>query len=241
MEKGVFDKAKEIVKSRSTTKNRKGGKPGPYVHKVFDEETGRPLYLRNFQSGESVFVLNSKINELPKSKRIYIEVDVVTRAVKEAIQSEMDMAERMIRYLETEAMQKLLQKEQQQYSEKAWMIFQEMEQVEKDRIPIYEKFKNNELTELEYLDKKEEIQSQLQMYEMDFEGLMERFAEMKKAFSNENEWIKTFQRVELPEELKFEHVKKWVNKIIVSNFKEVYVYLTMQKWRDYFPKEWLEE
>ena len=107
-------------------------------------------------------------------------------------------------------------------------------------IPIYEKFKNNELTELEYLDKKEEIQSQLQMYEMDFEGLMERFAEMKKAFSNENEWIKTFQRVELPEELKFEHVKKWVNKIIVSNFKEVHVYLTMQKWRDYFPEEWLE-
>ena len=241
LEKGVFDKAKEIVKSRSTTKNRKGGKLGPYVHKIFDEETGKPLYLRNFQSGESVFVLNSKINELPKSKRIYIEVDVVTRAVKEAIQSEMDMAERMTRYLETEAIQKLLQKEQQQYSEKAWMIFQEMEQVEKDRIPIYEKFKNNELTETEYLNKKEEIQSQLQMYEMDFEGLMERFAEMKKAFSNENEWIKTFQRVELPEDLEFEHVKKWVNKIIVSNFKEVHVYLTMQRWRDYFPEEWLEE
>ena len=241
LEKGVFDKAKEIVKSRSTTKNRKGGKLGPYVHKIFDEETGKPLYLRNFQSGDSVFVLNSKINELPKSKRIYIEVDVVTRAVKEAIQSEMDMAERMTRYLETEAIQKLLQKEQQQYSEKAWMIFQEMEQVEKDRIPIYEKFKNNELTEPEYLDKKEEIQSQLQMYEMDFEGLMERFAEMKKAFSNENEWIKTFQRVELPEDLEFEHVKKWVDKIIVSNFKEVHVYLTMQRWRDYFPEEWLEE
>lgn len=34
------------------------------------------------------------------------------------------------------------------------MIFQEMEQVEKDRIPIYEKFKNNELTETEYLNKK---------------------------------------------------------------------------------------
>ena len=34
------------------------------------------------------------------------------------------------------------------------------------------------------------------MYEMDFEGLMEWFAEMKKAFSNENEWIKTFQREE---------------------------------------------
>ena len=75
--------------------------------------------MRNFQSGESVFVLNSKINELPKSKRIHIEVDVVTRAVKEAIQSEMDMAERMTRYLKNGKLyKKLLQKEQQQYSEK---------------------------------------------------------------------------------------------------------------------------
>ena len=67
LEKGVFDKAKEIVKSRSTTKNRKGGKLGPYVHKIFDEETGKPLYLRNFQSGDSVFVLNSKINEIGRA------------------------------------------------------------------------------------------------------------------------------------------------------------------------------
>ena len=158
LEKGVFDKAKEIVKSRSTTKNRKGGKLGPYVHKIFDEETGKPLYLRNFQSGDSVFVLNSRINELPKSKRIYIEVDVVTRAVKEAIQTEMDMAERMTRYLETEAIQKLLQKEQQQYSEKAWMIFQEMEQVEKDRIPIYEKYQGINLTNVPEEDVEEWIQ-----------------------------------------------------------------------------------
>ena len=180
-------------------------------------------------------------SEAPKKRKIYIEEAKVTEAVKNAISLEMDMAEKMKAYLQTEKMQQLLQKEIQQYSEKAWMIFQEMEQVEKDRIPIYEKFKNNELTETEYLNKKEEIQSQLQMYEMDFEGLMERFAEMKKAFSNENEWIKTFQRVELPEDLEFEHVKKWVNKIIVSNFKEVHVYLTMQRWRDYFPEEWLEE
>ena len=49
------------------------------------------------------------------------------------------MAEKMKAYLQTEKMQQLLQKETQQYSEKAWMIFQEMEQVEKDRIPLYEK------------------------------------------------------------------------------------------------------
>lgn len=73
------------------------------------------------------------------------------------------------------------------------MIFQEMEQVEKDRIPLYEKFRDYEIGQTEYQEKKEEIQAQLQMYENDFEGLMDRLADMKKAYSEENEWIKHFK------------------------------------------------
>ncbi len=124
---------------------------------------------------------------------------------------------------------------------KAWMIFQEMEQVEKDRIPLYEKFRDYEIGQTEYQEKKEEIQAQLQMYENDFEGLMDRLADMKKAYSEENEWIKTFQREELPEKLESQHVKKWVDKIIVSDLRDVHVYLTMQNWKNYFPEEWMEE
>ena len=108
--------------------------------------------------------------------------------------------------------------------------FQEMEQVEKDRIPLYEKFRDHEISQTEYQEKKEEIQVQLQMYENDFEGLMDRLANMKKAYSEENEWIKTFQREELPEKLESQHVKKWVDKIIVSDLRDVHVYLTMQNW-----------
>ena len=92
-----------------------------------------------------------------------------------------------------------------------------------------------------YQEKKEEIQAQLQMYENDFEGLMDRLADMKKAYSEENEWIKTFQREELPEKLESQHVKKWVDKIIVSDLRDVHVYLTMQNWKNYFPEEWMEE
>lgn len=88
------------------------------------------MYLRNFRSGEICFVLNPQMSELPKKRKIYIEEAKVTEAVKNAISLEMDMAEKMKAYLQTKKMQQLLQKEIQQYSEKAWMIFQEMEQVE---------------------------------------------------------------------------------------------------------------
>ena len=199
------------------------------------------MYLRNFRSGDVAFVFNPQMSELPKKRKIYIEEAKVTEAVKNAISLEMDMAEKMKAYLQTEKMQQLLQKEIQQYSEKAWMIFQEMEQVEKDRIPLYEKFRDYEIGQTEYQEKKEEIQAQLQMYENDFEGLMDRLADMKKAYSEENEWIKTFQREELPEKLESQHVKKWVDKIIVSDLRDVHVYLTMQNWKNYFPEEWMEE
>ena len=99
------------------------------------------------------------------------------------------------------------------------MIFREMEQAEKDRIPLYERFRDKKIGESEYQEKKEEIQSQLQMYEMDFQNLMNRLDNVKKAYSKENEWLKTFQRVEIPEELELQHVKKWVEKIVVSDFR----------------------
>lgn len=241
LDEGVFEQARRLIKSRTTTDNIIGGKPGPYVRKIYDEATGKPLYLRNFRSGDVAFVFNPQMSELPKKRKIYIEEAKVTEAVKNAISLEMDMAEKMKAYLQTEKMQQLLQKETQQYSEKAWMIFQEMEQVEKDRIPLYEKFRDYEIGQTEYQEKKEEIQAQLQMYENDFEGLMDRLANMKKAYSEENEWIKTFQREELPEKLESQHVKKWVDKIIVSDLRDVHVYLTMQNWKNYFPEEWMEE
>ena len=101
------------------TDNIIGGKPGPYVRKIYDEATGKPLYLRNFRSGDVAFVFNPQMGELPKKRKIYIEEAKVTEAVKNAISLEMDMAEKMKAYLQTEKMQQLLQKETQQYSERA--------------------------------------------------------------------------------------------------------------------------
>lgn len=240
LESGVFEKAHMLVKSRTTTKNVTGGKVGPFVKRIFDAETGKPLYLRNFQSGESAFVFNPKIKSLPKGRKNFIELETVTGAVKKAVRSEMDLARKMQNYLETEEAQQLLQREIQQYSEKAWLIFREMEQAETDRIPLYEKFRDGKIGRDEYQAKKEEIQNQLQMYEVDFQNLMERLNDVKKAYSKENEWLKTFQRAEIPEKLELQHIKKWVHKVVVSDFREVHVSLTMQNWKNYFPEEWME-
>lgn len=96
------------------------------------------MYLRNFRSGDVAFVFNPQMSELPKKRKIYIEEAKVTEAVKNAISLEMDMAEKMKAYLQTEKCNSYYRKRLSNIQKRHGMIFQEMEQVEKDRIPLYE-------------------------------------------------------------------------------------------------------
>lgn len=240
LEEGVFEHVQRIRGTVARDKKVRGGKPGPYSKRIFDKKTGKPLYFRRFQDGEEVYVLNSQIGRVPQNEETYIEIAAVTEKVKKAIQLEMDKAEKIKAYLGTEKMHQLWQEKLQGYSEEAWTIFREMEHAEHYRIPLYEEYRKGKIGVREYQEKKEEIQAQLQMYESDYERLMARYENMKRAYSPENKWLKTFQPVQMPEQIELQHVKKWVDKIMILDFKDVEVYLTNQEWKNVFPQEWLE-
>ena len=38
-----------------------------------------------------------------------------------------------------------------------------------------------------------------------------------------------------------EHINKWIEKVLIRDFKEVQVCLSKQEWKKYFPAEWMEE
>ena len=128
-----------------------------------------------------------------------------------------------------------------QYSQRAWTIFEEMEQVEKERIPLYQNYQTGKINEEKYLVGKEEIRDQLSMYDGDFSELMKEVSVIEKAYSNKNEWLETFKKENLPKELQPEHINKWIEKVLIRDFKEVQVCLSKQEWKKYFPAEWMEE
>jgi len=79
------------------------------------------------------------------------------------------------------------------------------------------------------------------MYDGDFSELMEEVSVIEKSYSNKNEWLETFKKENLPKELQPEHINKWIEKVLIRDFKEVQVCLSKQEWKKYFPAEWMEE
>lgn len=241
IKKGIFEKVQEILDKRKKPRKVRTGKRGLFVKKIFDAETGRKISQRNFKTGETVFLFASGTNQLPRDKSTYISFETVIAEVRKVIQREMELAEQIKKKLSAREAESEKYKWLKQYSQRAWTIFEEMEQVEKERIPLYQNYQTGKINEEEYLERKEEIRDQLSMYDGDFSELMEEVSVIEKAYSNKNEWLETFKKENLPKELQPEHINKWIEKVLIRDFKEVQVCLSKQEWKKYFPAEWMEE
>ena len=241
LEEGIFEKVQEILDKRKRPRKVQSSKNGLFVKKIFDAETGRKISQRNFKTGESVFLFAGWANQLPKDESTYISFEMVIAEVRKTIQKEMALAEKIQKKLATKVAETEKYKWLNQYSQRAWIIFQEMKQVEKERIPLYQDYQVGKINEEEYLERKEEIRNQLSMYDADFSELMKEVSVIEKAYSNKNEWLETFKKENLPGELQPEHINKWIEKVLIRNFEEVQVCLSKQEWKKYFPAEWMEE
>lgn len=60
--------------------------------------------------------------------------------VRKAIQREMELAEQIKKKLSAREAESEKYEWLKQYSQRAWTIFEEMEQVEKERIPLYQNY-----------------------------------------------------------------------------------------------------
>lgn len=241
LEEGMFEKVQEILDKRKKPRKTRPGKNGLFVKKIFDAETGRKIPQRNFKTGERVFLFAGWANQLPKDESTYISLEIVVTEVRKAIQREMELVEQIKKKLAATEAEAEKYKCLKPYSQRAWTIFEEMEEVEKERIPLYQNYQTGKINEEEYLERKEEIRDQLRMYEGDFSELMEEVSVIEKSYSNKNEWLETFKKENLPKELQPEHINKWIEKVLIRDFKEVQVCLSKQEWKKYFPAEWMEE
>lgn len=241
LEDGVFEKAQEILGKRKKKTQIRVSKNGLFVKKMFDADTGEKISQRNLKSGEIVFTKKTWISKLPKDESIYIFFETVITEVKKALQEEMELAEKIKQRLETKEAEEEKYKLLEQYSQKAWTIFHEMEEVEKDRIPLYQDYETGKIRKEEYLEKKEEIQDQLSMYDMDFCELMKKVSDIEKAYSVKNDWVVKFQKEKIPAELQPKHISKWIEKVLIKDFEKVQVCFVSQEWKAYFPTEWMEE
>lgn len=178
---------------------------------------------------------------MPEDEGTYIFYETVVYEVKKAIQREMELAEEIKKRLGTKEAETEKYKLLERYSQRAWAIFHEMEEVEKERIPLYQDYETGKISEEKYAEKKEEIQDRLSMYEVDFGELMKKVSDIEMAYSNKNDWLVKFKKEKIPAELQPKHINKWLEKVLIKDFKEVRVCLVSQEWKEYFPTDWMEE
>lgn len=240
LEPGIFEKAQEAIRGRTTTKNNTTSAAGVFARRIFDRESGAKLYQRNFKTGVSAFVKEAQIASLPRNKNRYILLETVMAAARNAVAEEMELAERVMQRLDSDAAEEIRRDALERCSRQAGVVFQEMAAVEQERIPLYRKLEAGEISAEAYSEEKARIQQQLVLYDNDFRAVMDSFEEAQKAYSSQNPWLQAFAKTELPDSLSYEQVKQRIERVEVSHFDTVEVFMTQQGWKERFPQAWLE-
>ena len=241
LDEGVFEKAQKIVQARTTTRNTKAGKAGIFSKKICDADTGEKLFQRNFKTGGTVFLKNPAIKEVPTNREMYIPYQSVVQAVREAVQNEMRSAAMVSVMIKNGKGLEMEKDEKERCFHRAEVIFQEMAEIEKERIPLYRKYEAGEVSAEDYQRQKEWIQEQLAMYDEDFRAVTEYLNDIGAMYGMDNLWLQAFQEQEVPEKLSLEDIKRWVEKVEIREFDEVIVHMVHRDWKAYFPEEWFEE
>lgn len=82
-------------------------------------------------------------------------------------------------------------------------------------------------------------QAEIEELEAEFKNIMMKVSAIEKAFSYANPWLIKFQDLTLPEVLELAHIRKYVERVWIEDFKRVEVVLKEEEWTRFFPEEWL--
>ncbi len=235
----VFAKAQEKCRSCGRKSGNNGVKHSIFSKRIFDAKTGKPLFQRNFSSGDIAFVANAQVNCLPKNRRKYILYEDVADAVLKAISEEIQMAGQVVQHLNAGEGAFFLQEQLKEDSVRAEEIFAEMAALSRERILLYQSFHAGGITESEYEEQLEELRGKLFVYEAEMTAITKDAERKRSAYSLKNEWIRLFADASLPEELQADDVKRWVTRVEVNDFETVQVILEKAEWKALLPEKWL--
>lgn len=99
------------------------------------------------------------------------------------------------------------------------------------------KFGSDIVVDLE--DFESRYQAEIEELEAEFKNIMMKVSVIEKAFSYVNPWLTKFQDLTTPEILERTHIKKYVERVWIDDFKRVEVVLKEEEWTRFFPEEWM--
>ena len=239
----TFYKAREVLASKIPERHSpKKMTMNPFAGRIFDKEFDIALKLYPHQRLKiQIFrVSYPKPGEI-KYERGHIPYEEVYCKVYELIQREVRLAEKISGMAGTDVWEIEKEKQIQKVRGSAQTIFQKMIEIEEKNLPLYQNMIAGYISEEEYETRKQKNVRQFLEYDRQLQQHLEQFENIEKCFSRENPWIHLFSTAEIPEEVKREHVKKWIERIDCIRYERIEIRFKYWEWREKLPHKWFEE
>lgn len=241
IERKQFDRVQQGLTARApvASKTHAPGKANPFAKKITDRDSGYPLMIYTHPKlKEKIFRF-----KYPKPAEIFyekafIKYETVVNKVKYAIQDERAKAEWALTMLATEEGKMQRDTQLDSFRKQAKKLTDRMSEVCKENVQIYQKYENNEISELDFLDEQKHNNSIFEKYDKELQKVMESIKVVQKTFSNENLWIVKYANTVVEDTISSTQVTEWIDSVDIVRFESVEVHFKEQDWFHKLPVEW---
>lgn len=215
--------------------------PNILLKKIYDRASGERLLCRTSEDeSRQVYTFDKKYNCFC-GKAPCIESTEVFEAIRFSLKTAQEQAGYIGGLLESnrEEVKRWENRVLCPYRERARLLTDALSELELERTAIHRNYENGAM-EQEQLDAFEtRYQAKGKELETEFQNIMTEVSVIEKAFSYANPWLKKFWNITIPEKLERSHIKKYVERVWIEDFKRVEVVLLEEEWTRFFPEEWL--
>lgn len=214
----------------------------PFSNRIYDKDTGISLKLfTNHRLQARVFRISHGAKERVKYKKGHILYDEVYQKVYAQLLKEQKSAEYISKMIDTDVWIIEKQKQIEDVRKSALDIYHKMVALEEEMLCLY---KESEAGQIDW-ETYQRIKNEKIMDSMNMDALLqkqtERMEQVEKAFSKKNPWMCLFGFLTVPDELKREHIKLWIDRIDVVQYEYLEMRFKEHEWKEFFPFAWLEE
>lgn len=239
VEKEKFDKIKARYENYPT-RNRPSAKrsDNAFIKQIFDKASGATMLCKLHKVDEPYQTFSLGFWD---SK--HIQYDTVMFEVVAFLREEQRKAKQALQYILSDMGKAEIERQRELIADKARTLFNEMAELAEERMNVYCQMVSEDISEAEFESSNNILWSQLCIKEKVFAELMEQVDTLEKMFSKHNPWVELYSSINIPDTLRKEHIRKWVDRVLIENTEKVEVVLPKKytDWRDVLPAVWIKE
>lgn len=243
LSRGDFQKVQEKINASVKISGRqKRETPNLLIRKVYDRASGERLLCRTSEDEIQQVYSFDRGYKCFTGKVPCIASTEIFDAILSKLKLAKEQASRIDKRIDSDQneVEEYQKAALRPYRERAKMLVNALSEKDMERTAVYQQYESCKI-EKERLEEYEiQYKAEIKQLEVEFKIIMERVSEVEKAFSHGNPWLIKFRDITIPATLERIHIKKYVERVWIEEFKSVDVVLKEDEWKNLLPIEWIE-